>query len=91
MIFTNKQGRGSNNSAGYKIQKTMWRENLLAHTFSAKVHKANIRVKRWHNKYEILNLIERHNFCLNYLLIKSNRTALQTYKVEERTFVTSSI
>ena len=31
--------------------------------------------------------IERHNFCLNYLLIKTNRSALQTYKVEERTLM----
>ena len=31
--------------------------------------------------------IERHNFCLNHLLIKTNRTALQTYKVEEGTFL----
>ena len=46
------------------------------------------RVKRWHKKYEILNYIESHNFGLNYVLIKSNHTALQTYKVEERTFGT---
>ena len=36
------------------------------------------RVKRWHKKYKILNYIESHNFGLNYVLIKSNRTALQT-------------
>ena len=46
------------------------------------------RVKRWHRKYEILNYIESHILGLNYVLIKSNRTALQTYKVEERTFGT---
>ena len=40
-----------------------------------------------------LNSIERQNlnFCLNYLLINSNRTALQTCKVEERTFRTPYI
>ena len=38
-----------------------------------------------------MNKIERQNFCLNYLLIKSNRTALQTYKVEERIFGTTCI
>ena len=32
------------------------------------------REKRWHKKYEILNQIESHYFCLIYLLIKSNRT-----------------
>ena len=47
--------------------------------FSAKVHKLNIQVKKWHK--------QKHNFCLNYLLIKTNRTALQTYEVEERTFM----
>ena len=37
---------------------------------------------------KIVNQIERHNFCLNDLLTKSNRTEIQTYKVEERTFGT---
>ena len=58
------------------------------HTFGAEVHKPNIRVNRWHSKYKILNDIERDNFCLNDLLTKSNRTTLQTYRVEERTFGT---
>ena len=40
---------------------------------------------------KIVNYIERHNFCWNDLLTKSNRTEIQTYKVEERTFGTSSI
>ena len=31
-------------------------------TFKAESHKWNIRVTRWHNKYKILNCIERHNF-----------------------------
>ena len=34
----------------------------------------------------LVNKIERHNFCLNDLLTKSNRTEIRTYKVEERTF-----
>ena len=38
-----------------------------------------------------VNEIERHNFCLNDLLTKSNRSEIQTYKVEERTFGTSCI
>ena len=57
-------------------------------TFGAEVQKSNIRITRWHNKYKILNCIERHNFCLSDLLTKSNRTTLQSYKVEERTFGT---
>ena len=73
----------------FRLQNTknIWRENLFAQrNFGAKVHKSNIRVKRWHNKYEIINSIERQNFCLNYLLFESNRTVLQTHKVEERIF-----
>ena len=58
-------------------------------TFGAEVHKSNI-IKSWHNKYKKLNYIERHNFCLNdlHLLTKSNRTALQIYRLEEQTFGT---
>ena len=37
---------------------------------------------------KIVNCIERYNFCLNDLLAKSNRTEIQTYEVEERTFGT---
>ena len=37
---------------------------------------------------KIVNQIERHNFCFNDLLNKFNRTEIQTYKVEERTFGT---
>ena len=35
-----------------------------------------------------LNYIMKHNFCFSDLLTKSNRTTLQSYKVEERTFGT---
>ena len=74
-----KQGRSSSNS-GYKIQNISPRKIYSRTcTFGAKVHISNIRVKRWHKKYETLNKIERRNFCLKYLFIKSNRTALQTY------------
>ena len=55
------------------------------------ITQTKFRVKRWHKKYEILNQIESHNFYLNYMLIKSDRTALQTYKVDERTFGTPCI
>ena len=59
-----------------------------ARTLGAEVHKSSIRVTRWHNTYKILNCIERHNFCLSDLLTNSNRTTLQSHKVEERTFGT---
>lgn len=55
-------------------------------TFGAEVHKSNIGVKRWHNKYKILNYIERRNFGLNDFLTKFNRTALQIYRVQEPIF-----
>ena len=65
----------------------MWRDIYSRTlTFGAELHKSQIEVKRWHNKYKILNYIKRQNFFLNYLLTKSNRTELQTYRVEERTF-----
>ena len=59
----------------------LWRE----------ITQIEFRVKRWHKKYEILNYIESYNLSLNYALIKSNCTALQTYKGEERTFGTPCI
>ena len=37
---------------------------------------------------KIVNYVARHNFCWNDLLTKSNRSEIQTYKVEERTFGT---
>ena len=40
---------------------------------------------------KIVNYIERHKFWPNDLLTKSNRTEIQTYKVEERTFGTPCI
>ena len=83
-----KQGRSLSN-LGYKIQKICGGKMYSrTRTFGAEVHKSNIRVTRWHNKYKILNCIERHNFCLSDLLTNSNRTTLQSYKVEERTFGT---
>ena len=95
MIITKKLERSSSNS-GYKIQKYMWleiysRTRTRTRTFGAELHKSKIKVKRWHDKYKILNYVKRHNFFLNYLLTKSNRTELQTYRVEEQTFGTSCI
>ena len=42
--------------SGYKIQKIFdGKIYPRVRTFNVKVHKSNIRVKRWHNKYEVLN------------------------------------
>ena len=47
-----KQGRSSSNS-GYEIQQICgWNIYLRTRTFGAEVHRLNIWVKRWHNKYE---------------------------------------
>ena len=57
----------------------MWQENILA------------QAHLWRGSttcMNILNKIERHNFRSNDLLTKSNRTELQTYKVEKPTFGT---
>ena len=40
---------------------------------------------------KIVNLIQRHNVCLNDLLTKFNPTEIQSYKVEERTSGTPCI
>ena len=92
IIKKKKKLRRSSSNSGYKIQKYMWRDIYSRTlTFGAELHKSQIEVKRWHNKYKILNYIKRQNFFLNYLLTKSNRTELQTYRVEERTFGTPRI
>ena len=57
-------------------------------TFDTEVHKWHIWDTICHKKYKMLNCVERHSFCSNDLLTKSNRTTLQSYKVEERTFGT---
>ena len=50
--------------------------------------KSNIRVKRWH-KYENSELDWETQFLFHFILLnKFNRTEIQTYKVEERTFWT---
>ena len=47
-----KRGRKSSDS-DYEIQKLCgWKIHSHTRTFGAEVHKSNIRVKRWHNKYE---------------------------------------
>ena len=70
----------------------MWRDIYSRSlTFGEELQKSQIEVQRWQNKFKILNYIKRHNFFLNDLLTKSNRTELQTYRVEERTFGTPCI
>ena len=66
VIFTKKQGRSSSNS-GYEIQKICgWKIYSRTRTFGAEVHKSNIRVKRWHNKYENSELYWKTQLLLKW-------------------------
>ena len=61
-----KQGRSSSNS-GYEIQKICgWKIYSRTRTFGAEVHKSNIRVKRWHNKYENSELYWKTQLLLKW-------------------------
>ena len=51
LIFTeNKEGVRAIRAIKYK--KRGWKIYSRTRTFGVEVHKSNIRVKRWHNKYE---------------------------------------
>ena len=87
-----KQGRSSSNS-GYRIQKICgWKIYSRTRTFGAEVHKSNIRVKKLAQQVWKWWIRLKDKFCFNDLLYKfvfqSNRTEIQTHKVEERTFRT---
>ena len=66
----------------------MWLENILLHAHLWRGSTQIFESKDGTTSMKMVNDIESHNFGLNYVLIKPNRTALQTYKVEERTFGT---
>ena len=72
-----------------KKYKKVWRENLLAHAhLSCECTQIKYSSQKMAQQVWNIKKIERHKFWKNYLPMKSNRTALQTYKVEERTFGT---
>ena len=50
--------------------KNMWLENWYSRTrtFGAEVHKSNIRVKRWHNKYENSELYWKTQLLLKWFV-----------------------
>ena len=69
--------------------KNMWLEHKLAHAPLAWKYTDRIfESKDGTTSMKIVNYTERHNFGWNDLLTKSNRTEIQTYQVEERTFGT---
>ena len=81
-----KQGRSSSKS-GYRIQKICgWKIYSHTRTFDAEVHKSNIRVKKLAQQVWKWWIRMKDKFCFIDLLTNSNRTEIQTYKVEERTF-----
>ena len=59
----------------------------LARTYTNRIFES----KDGTTSVKVVNYIERPNFCWNDLLTKSNRTEIQTYEVEERTFGTPCI
>ena len=66
-----KQGRSSSNS-GYEIQKICgWKIYSRTRTFGAEVHKSNIRVKRWHTKYESSELLLKDTTFVEIICLPS--------------------
>ena len=67
----------------------MWLENIFAHTHrwrgSTQIEYSSQKMAQQVWKWWIRL---KDKFCFNDLLTKSNRTEIQTYKVEERTFGT---
>ena len=59
-----------------KYEKYLARIYARSRDFGGKMHKMKIPVKTWHNEY------------IKDLFIETNRTELQTSKVDERTFGT---
>ena len=84
MILT-KYKEGIRAIRAIKYTKYLAGKYSRTRTFGAEVHKSNIRVKRWHNKYEISELDWKT--WLNDMLTKSNHTEIRTYKVEDTLYI----
>ena len=85
-----KQVRSSSIS-GYKMQKIYGRKIYsrsapLARNYTNRISSEKMAQEVWNIKLDWKSQL----YGLNYMLIKSNCTALQTYKLEERTFGTPS-
>ena len=55
-IHKNKEGVLAIRAIEYKTYVNIAGNYLCMHTFGGEVHKSNTGVKRWHNKYETINL-----------------------------------
>ena len=88
MIFTkSKEGVWAIPAMKYKNYVTGKYTRARA-PLARKYTKRIVESKDGTTSMKVVNYIERHNFCWNDLLTKSNRAEIQTYKVEERTFGT---
>ena len=55
-IHKNKEGVLAIRAIEYKTYVNIAGNYSCTHTFGGEVHKSNIGVKRWHSKYENINL-----------------------------------
>ena len=83
MIFTKKTRSSSN--LGYETKNVAGTYTRAHAPLAWKYTNRILELKDGTKSMKIVNYIERHNFCLNDLLTKSNCTEIQTYEVEERT------
>ena len=91
MIFTkNKDGVWAIRAMKYK-KICGWKIYSRTRTFGAEVHKSNIRVKRWHNKYENSELYWKTTFVEKICLPSPIVLRYRLIKKEERTFGTPCI
>ena len=82
MVFTKyKEGARAIRAIKYVAGKNTRARAPLAREYTNRIFES----KDGTTSMKIVNYIERHNFCLKDLLTKSNRTEIQTSKVEERT------
>ena len=90
MIFTKKNKEGVRAIRAIKYKNYVAGKYTRARAPLARMHTNRIfESKDGTTSIKIVNSeSERHNFCFNDFLTKSNRTKMQTNKVEERTFGT---
>ena len=92
--YSQKKTRKEFEQFGLSNTKNKWLEHILAHApWTRKYTDRIFESKDGTKSMKIVSYIERHNFCWNDLLtnLKSNRTEIQTFEVEERTFGTPCI
>ena len=90
MVFT-KYKEGARAIRAIKYKKYVAGKNTRARAPLAREYTNRIfESKDGTTSMKIVNYIERHSFCFNYLLNKFNRTEIQTYKVDRGYFMESA-